>query len=82
MDVLREREAKDSLERQLVDERKLRGMFVMFIMFICSTTIYIWTFISSYFITLFKYNCLLVHLFFLENFEYFSLLFLEYHQQC
>lgn len=26
MDVLREREAKDSLERQLVDERKLRGM--------------------------------------------------------
>lgn len=27
MDVLREREAKDSLERQLVDERKLRGMY-------------------------------------------------------
>jgi len=25
MDVLREREVKDSLERQLVDERKLRG---------------------------------------------------------
>lgn len=34
MDVLREREAKDSLERQLVDERKLRGMFQVFIMFI------------------------------------------------
>lgn len=48
MDVLREREAKDSLERQLVDERKLRGMFQVFIMFIY-TTIYIWTFISSYF---------------------------------
>lgn len=27
MDVLREREVKDSLERQLVDERKLRGKF-------------------------------------------------------
>lgn len=29
MDVLREREVKDSLERQLVDERKLRGKLSM-----------------------------------------------------
>lgn len=27
MDVLREREVKDSLERQLTDERRLRGKF-------------------------------------------------------
>lgn len=27
MDVLRERECKDSMERQLSDERKLRGKF-------------------------------------------------------
>lgn len=27
MDVIREREVKDSLERQLVDERKLRSKF-------------------------------------------------------
>lgn len=29
MDVLREREVKDSLERQLTDERRLRGKFVL-----------------------------------------------------
>lgn len=28
MDVLRERECKDSMERQLSDERKLRGKFL------------------------------------------------------
>lgn len=27
MDVLREREVKDNLERQLVDEQKMRGQF-------------------------------------------------------
>lgn len=30
MDVLRERECKDSMERQLSDERKLRGKFRIF----------------------------------------------------
>lgn len=29
MDVLRERECKDSMERQLSDERKLRGKFTL-----------------------------------------------------
>lgn len=28
MDVLREREVKDSLDRQLIEERKLRGEFM------------------------------------------------------
>lgn len=54
MDVLREREAKDSLERQLVDERKLRGMLQVLFRFI-----YIYL-ISSYPVSLCKYNCLLV----------------------
>lgn len=31
MDVLRERECKDSVERQYSDERKLRGKFKYFI---------------------------------------------------
>lgn len=29
MDVLREREVKDNLERQLLDEQKMRGKFVI-----------------------------------------------------
>lgn len=33
MDVLRERECKDSMERQLSDERKLRGKFFVFTFF-------------------------------------------------
>lgn len=34
MDILREREVKDSLERQLTEERKLRGKFSLEISFI------------------------------------------------
>lgn len=35
MDVLREREVKDSLERQLADEQKIRGkqIFVLYSLF-------------------------------------------------
>lgn len=31
MDVLRERECKDSIERQLSEERKLRGKFIFIV---------------------------------------------------
>lgn len=33
MDVLREREVKDNLERQLLDEQKLRGTFIILFLF-------------------------------------------------